>query len=465
MQSFPQIEVKDINGFVRLADSLHSKIVFKTESPNGDATHNPESDFLIIGHNVCFKLKSMNYKNLDDYEDAVVKGFPNSVDFYEARKGNFFTYKEFDDCRRTGIVDRTIYQKAAKLGFVDNFDKFMEKVEKNKNTLPANYTVEKFDTSMKIYEYAISKGFKDYGDFDKAFFLGFADQFTYDEAKSKGFTYAEDYFAAVKMGFASLKEFQEAKHLKMTSKFEYDKYNQLKNSSSNGTRGFDEVQLLKALKTHESKKLPLKKIKELLAASQEEFMFDREGVKKLPEWYSQRLNAEENLILFLSTDKELKDIGFYDKEGEYFEVSRVSNDIIYLDGSNVAYNSANREDKNKPKLKNIKLVAEELIKLRYKEIRVIADASLRHKLEDKEELGNLKKIVKYMESPANTSADEFLMESLKKLKCHLISNDTYREWKIKDVWVAENIDKLRIPFMIDSGKVTLSGIDRLIKPE
>jgi hypothetical protein len=90
---------------------------------------------------------------------------------------------------------------------------------------------------------------------------------------------------------------------------------------------------------------------------------------------------------------------------------------------------------------------------------------LRHKLEDKEELGNLKKIVKYMESPANTSADEFLMESLKKLKCHLISNDTYREWKIKDVWVAENIDKLRIPFMIDSGKVTLSGIDRLIKPE
>src|ERR1035438_1029073 len=91
--------------------------------------------------------------------------------------------------------------------------------------------------------------------------------------------------------------------------------------------------------------------------------------------------------------------------------------VCLVAGSNVAYNSANREDKNKPKLKNIKLVAEELIKLRYKEIRVIADASLRHKLEDKEELGNLKKIVKYMESPANTSADEFLMESLKKLKC------------------------------------------------
>jgi hypothetical protein len=465
MHSFPQIEVKDINGFVRLADSLHSKIIFKTESLNGDEQQIPTSDFLIIGHNVCFKLKSMNYKNLDDYEDSVIKGFPNSEDFYEARKGNFFTFKEFDECRRTGIVDRTIYQKAAKLGFVDNFEKFKDKVEKNKNTLPSIYTLEKFDTSMKIYEYAITKGFKDYGDFDKAFFLGFADQYTYDEAKSKGFTYAEDYFAAVKMGFGSLKEFQEAKHLKMTSKFEYDKYNQLKNLTSNGTRGFDEIQLLKALKTHESMKMPLKKIKVLLATTQEEYKFERDGVKVLPEWYVQRLSSEENLILFLSSDKELKDVGFYDKDGEYFEVSRVSNDIIYLDGSNVAYNSSNREDRNKPKLKNIKLVAEELIKLRYKEIRVIADASLRHKLEDKDDLNDLKKIVKYMESPANTSADEFLLESLKKIKCHLISNDTYREWKIKDVWVAENIDRLRIPFMIDGGKVTLSGIDRLIKTD
>ncbi len=465
MKNFPLIEVKDIGGFVRLADSLHSKIVFKTESPTGDAAQQPTSEFLILGQNVCFKLNSANYKNLDDYEDAVSKQFPNSVDYYEARKGSFFSYKEFDDCRRTGIVDRTIYQKAAKLGFVDNYDKFKEKVEKNKNTLPSIYTPEKFDTSMKIYEFAISKGFKDYGDFDKAFFLGFTDQFTYDEAKSKGFTYAEDYFAAVKMGFGSLKEFQEAKHHKMTSKFEYDKYNQLKNLSSNGSRGFDEIQLLKALKAHESKKLPLKKIKELIASVQEEFKFEKDGKKALPEWYTQRINTEENLILFLSTDKELKDVGFYDKEGEYFEVSRISSDIIYLDGSNVAYNSANREDKNKPKLKNIKLVAEELIKLRFKEIRVIADASLRHKLEDKNNLDDLKKIVKYMESPANTSADEFLLESLKKDKCYIISNDTYREWKIKDVWVAENIDQLRIPFMIDSGKVTLSGIDRLVKAD
>lgn len=414
---------------------------------------------------MCFKLKSKNYKNLDDYEDAVSKLFPNSADYYEARKGSFFTYKEFDDCRRTGIVDRTVYQKAAKLGFVDNFDKFKDKVERNSATLPTLFTPEKFDTAMKIYEFAISKGFKDYGDFDKAFFLGFSDQFTYDEAKSKGFTYAEDYFAAVKMGFTSLKEFQEAKHMKISSKFEYDKYLQLKNASNNGTRGFDEIQLLKALKSHESKKLPLKKIKELLAKAQEEYLVENEGVKALPEWYVQRLSTEENLVLFLSSDKELKDFGVYDKEGEYFEVSRISTDVIYLDGSNVAYNSSNREDRQKPKLKNIKAVAEELVKLRYKEIRVIADASLKHKLEDKNDLDDLKKLVKYMESPANTSADEFLLEILKKDKCYIISNDTFREWKIKDVWVAENIDKLRIPFMIDAGKVTLSGIDRLLKTE
>src|ERR1035438_5271477 len=223
MQNFPQIEVKDINGFIRLADSLHSKIIFKTETNPVNGSKVPTSDFLIVDKNICFKLKSNSYKNLDDYEEAVGKLFPNAIDFYEAKKGGYFTYKEFDDCRRTGIVDRSIYQKAQKLGFVDNYEKFLEKVEKNKTALPSIYSLDKFDSAMKIYEYAMAKGFKDYGDFDKAFFLGFADQFTFVEAKSKGFTYAEDYFNALKMGFGSQKEYQEAKQLKIPSKFEYDR--------------------------------------------------------------------------------------------------------------------------------------------------------------------------------------------------------------------------------------------------
>jgi len=466
MQNFPLIEVKDINGFIRLADSLHSRIIFKTETHQANGKEATTSDFLIVDKNLCFKLKCNDYKNLDDYEEAVGKLFPNALDYYEAKKGGYFTYKEFDDCRRTGIVDRTIYQKAQKLGFVDNYERFLEKVEKNKNTLPSNYSFEKFDTAMKIYEYAMAKEFKDYGDFDKAFFLGFADKFTYDEAKSKGFTYAEDYFNALKLGFNSQKEYLDAKQLKIPSKFEFDKYSMMKNSSKNGTIGYDEIQLIKILKTFEgSKKLPLKKIKELLAKEQEEMKFDRDGVKQIPDWYIQRIDKEENLKLFLKDTKDLKEYGFYDKEGEYFEISRISRDVIYLDGSNVAYNSSNREDKQKPKLKNIKDLAEALIKMRYIEIRVIADASLRHKLEDKESLDDLKKIVKYMEAPANTTADEFLLETLKKDKCYLISNDTFRDWKIKDTWVAENIDELRIPFMIDNGKVTLSGIDRLLKAD
>jgi hypothetical protein len=466
MQSFPLIEVKDISGFIILADSLHSKIIFKTETHPIDVSDAACSDFIIVDKNVCFKLKCNNYKTLDDYEEAVGKLFPNAFDYYEAKKGGYFTFKEFDECRRTGIVDRNIYQKAQKLGFVDNFEKFMEKVEKNKNALPSNYSFDKFDSAMKIYEYAVLKGFKDYGDFDKAFFLGFGDQFSYEEAKKKGFTYADDYFNALKMGFPSLKEFQEAKLLKITSKFEYDKYSQLKNSSKNGTIGFDEIQLIKVLKTYDiAKKLPLKKIKEILAEVQEEMKFDKDGVKEIPNWYVQRLDKEENLKLFLTDTKELKDFGVYDKEGEYFEISRISRDVVYLDGSNVAYNSSNRDDHKKPKLKNIKDVAEELIKMRYKEIRVIADASLRHKIEDKHSLEDLKKIVRYMEAPANTTADEFLIETLKKDKCFLISNDTFKDWKVKDTWVAENIDGLRIPFMIDNGKVTLSGIDRLTKVE
>lgn len=466
MQNFPLIEVKDINGFIRLADSLHSKIIFKTETHSANGKDATTSDFLIVDKNLCFKLKCNDYKNLDDYEEAVGKLFPNAIDYYEAKKGGYFTYKEFDDCRRTGIVDRTIYQKAQKLGFVDNYERFLEKVEKNKNTLPSIYSFEKFDTAMKIYEYAMTNGFKDYGDFDKAFFLGFTSQFIYEEAKGKGFTYAEDYNNAFKMGFHSQKEYLEAKQLKIPNKIEFDKYSSLKNSSKNGTIGYDEIQLIKILKTHsESKKLTLKKIKELLEKDQEEMKFERDGAKILPDWYVQRIDKEENLKLFLKDTKDLKEYGFYDKEGEYFEISRISKDIIYVDGSNVAYNSSNRDDRQKPKLKHIKDLADELIKMRFMEIRVIADASLRHKLEDKEKLDDLKKVVKYMEAPANTTADEFLLECLKKEKCYLVSNDTYKDWKVKDAWVAENVDGLRIPFMIDNGKVTLSGVDRLLKTD
>ena len=75
---------------------------------------------------------------------------------------------------------------------------------------------------------------------------------------------------------------------------------------------------------------------------------------------------------------------------------------------------------------------------------------------DKNIYDPLKKEVTYLESPAATSADEFLIECAKKEKCYIVSNDTFRDWKRKDPWIAENIDRLRIPFMIVQGKATLS---------
>ncbi|MEO5570415.1 MAG: hypothetical protein ABIS37_05765, partial [Bacteroidia bacterium] len=63
--------------------------------------------------------------------------------------------------------------------------------------------------------------------------------------------------------------------------------------------------------------------------------------------------------------------------------------------------------------------------------------------------------VTYLEAPAATPADEFLIDNAHKEKCYIVSNDTFRDWKKKDSWTAENIDRLRIPFMIVQGNVTL----------
>jgi len=461
-RDFPSVELKDVKGFTRLADSVQADYIFHSAENADEAS---PSYFMLLIDRVLYRIKSYGYKTLDDMEDAAEKGYPTCEEYYEGRKGNYLSYKEHQDCLKMGSVDRVIYLKAQKLGFVDGFDEFKEKAQKTPKALPEGFNPDEYDSVIKLYTYASNNGFKDFGDFMKIIFLGFPSQDTYDLAKTKGFGFGEDYFAALKSGFDSPREYQEAVHLKIPNRFEYGKYLRLKNLSKGGILGYDQLILIEALKTYENgKKLSIAKLKDLLSESLKPYqtISDTKNKKCLPEWFTLKLSKTADYAQFLTNNEELKQFGIYDADGEYFQVSRMSDIKIYLDGSNVAFADENRSDKAKPYYRNIIIMADYIKNvLRYKEIIVIADASLRHRVADEHAFSSLRSMVKYIESPGQTSADEFLIQSAKKDKCFIVSNDTFRDWKAKDSWIFQNIDKIRIPFIRINDHFSLPALERL----
>ncbi len=466
---FKSLRIKNIKGFVKLMQMYQVKFILRSEKTEADEIVLRE--FMFLENQILYRLNSCNFKNVEDFEDAAYRDFPDSESYYEAQKSGISTYKEYMDCKKTGVVDKQLYVKAQKLGFYDAYEKFKDKCITKKGLIPANFNIEEFDSAIKLSEHATAKGFKDYGDFDRAFFMGFADKITFEDAKLKGFTYAEDYLSAVKMGFELVKEYQEARHLNIGNKFEFNYYHSLKNATK-GIYTFDQVLLMNALNACDNgKKLSLKKLLELLRQKEDEvkFITKEDGTRDFPDWYTRKLKTEEDIKAFATSENHMKPYGIFDLDGEYFEIWKISRQKIYVDGNNVAFtNNRKRENPDgddKPHSSNIKIVVDELIKHNFEEIIVIGDPGLKRRTPDLPILTRMisdKQIV-YHEAPSLTEADEFFIKKAKADKCYIVSNDTFRDWKLKDTWIAENIDRIRIPFMIDNGQATLSGLEKLNK--
>ncbi|MBD3212657.1 MAG: hypothetical protein GF311_08610 [Candidatus Lokiarchaeota archaeon] len=107
---------------------------------------------------------------------------------------------------------------------------------------------------------------------------------------------------------------------------------------------------------------------------------------------------------------------------------------IIVDGSNVAFSY--RNSKKEAKIENINIIIEILKELSNNynlEFRVIIDASLRHRIDKKEELEELEKIGLIIQTPRNHQADEFIIEFAKRHPENtiIISNDAFGEYDSK----------------------------------
>ena len=96
--------------------------------------------------------------------------------------------------------------------------------------------------------------------------------------------------------------------------------------------------------------------------------------------------------------------------------------IALVDGSNVAHSS----EGDKARLENIRLVCRKLQEEGFEPI-VVADAALRHQIDDRDEFERLVDEGKIRQAPAGTDADYFILAFARELEASIVSNDRFRD--------------------------------------
>ncbi len=120
---------------------------------------------------------------------------------------------------------------------------------------------------------------------------------------------------------------------------------------------------------------------------------------------------------------------------------------VVVDASNVAHYVKNQNAQ--PQMANI-LAAVKALEESEDEFVIIADASLRHEIDDKLKYEQLLESDNVEEVPAGNDADHFILEIASREKAKILSNDKFRDYAAE----FRNISSMRIPFVIENGRLT-----------
>jgi hypothetical protein len=119
---------------------------------------------------------------------------------------------------------------------------------------------------------------------------------------------------------------------------------------------------------------------------------------------------------------------------------------VLVDGSNVAHATEGGE----AKLENILLVMAKLREERF-EPRIVADAALRHQIDDKKAYEQLIEDGTVHQAPAGTDADYFILSFAREMDARILTNDRFRD---RAQEFAKERDRI-IRYMIVDGAVVL----------
>lgn len=123
---------------------------------------------------------------------------------------------------------------------------------------------------------------------------------------------------------------------------------------------------------------------------------------------------------------------------------------VVVDASNVAHFGRKTDDK--PSLDYIIKAADALEKMGYEPI-LIADASLRHEIDQKEVFNELLDKDEVQQVPSGTTADHFILKMAEQEDAKILSNDVFREYNDE----FQDISSRRIPYSFKDGNINIGS--------
>ncbi len=438
------VELKSFCDFV-LQNQI--KTIFYVEENATEA-----SRFAVTFKGTLARVLTDGYQTIEDYKDSCSKKFETAQQYYEATKKGFNNFQEFQLASESGLKEKQELDKLRQEGYIEGVQKFNDL---ERTILHADIAAMQFANPAQLKTFVTEKGFKDFASFFEAIRLGFADNLIYNIAKDHEYKNAQDHQAGLNGNFINGADYYVAQERGVPNYAQLMLYGEFEAVNRNLPNDACATIILLS-KAEQYKKISINKLYDHLNKHLE--MYKDSDTGAYYSWFKTSINSKEDLIAFITTNEQIKKFGTYDTDGEYFETKRLQQRKIVIDGSNVAHNSKNGQTGSKPLIENIIKLVKELRKRGFEDIKVISDASLRHRISDHNKLDELKKMVDYMEAPAERAADLFIISYVRQQHCLLLSNDTFREWKTQDPWVAENIDFYRLSFMINQDTVLLPDV-------
>jgi hypothetical protein len=443
------IELNDLQELVRFACDHRIRAVFTF-------VHNGKVDRFGLTHKGgLITARAEGFENLNDHREAKANGFASATDFYAARLKGFTTNEAYQLSLSSDLEDPETYTAMCAKGFIEGFEEYGRLLNEGSIRTPLG-TVH---NAHGLYTIAQQRGFEKWVDMLVAIEKGFENRQEYLIAQELRYPDAQSLAAGRKGGFLNGDDYADAQRLGCVTREEHRSFHDLEAMKLKVNDLAHDARLLIIILSRlpENTVVPLQKLKEVL--EKEIIQFQNPETGRFRPWFTTQLHGPKDMDNILRKTDTVKEYGTYDHARQEFTSHRLHQRKVVLDGSNVAHNSHGNA-RSEPTVRNMMRMVETLHSKGFKDVDVIVDAALKHRLTDLELLPDLQKLANYWEAPPNTSADLFIIHHVKVNHCLMVSNDNFREWKAADPWIEDNIDFYRLTFRLTDNLVLLPELER-----
>lgn len=386
------------------------------------------------------RLKSDNPKEIWSCWGPVCDKFAPRVESnskYEVEPVNIFFYvngSNIISASSDGFETIADYLDADALGFYGengrNLLNEIRKIYKNQSFASIYY-------HSKKYGYPNSGIFLDYLRFYGKLVGYEQKEKEFNEAKKLKYHHLWDFKDGNSNGYKNGTDYYEAKDMEIRFSCDYEDYKVLTELSEKyGFKRLYEFHIFHILSRYRGgQRINLKEVHDIWY--NESFYYDAG-------WYEidSKDKTKKKLQEILSTGEKFVEIGKIGGEPPEFVLYRSK--IIYVDGSNVAWNNGSKNKGDRPHARNIKITAESLKSRGFTNVVALCDGNLFHLVDDQEVYKELKEEGILYQVRGNQIADEWLIKFRKNKDIYIVSNDRFRDYLKANPGLEDHIIKFQV---------------------